>query len=97
VLVDFQSAQMRHLQFILLEAISNVIQHAQASQIAVTAVAEGPDIQIELQDDGVGIGSTQGNGRRSMQERAELIHARLSIESTAQGTCLRIKLPGQPV
>jgi signal transduction histidine kinase len=94
VLANFHPTQMRHLQFMLMEAISNVIQHAQASHIALTAVVEGQDIQIELQDDGVGMGEAQGNGRRIMQERAALIDARLSMESTSQGTCLRITLPG---
>jgi hypothetical protein len=96
VLANFHATQMRHLQFMLMEAISNVIQHAQANHIALTAVAQGQDIQIELQDDGVGMGEAKGNGRRIMQERAALIHARLSIDSTSQGTCLRITLPGAP-
>jgi signal transduction histidine kinase len=96
VLANFQATQMRHLQFMLMEAISNVIQHAQASHIALTAVVEGQDIKIELQDDGVGMGmgAAQGNGRRIMQERAALIDACLSMESTSQGTCLRITLLG---
>ncbi len=97
VLANFHATQMRHLQFMLMEAISNVIQHAQASHIALTAVAEGQNIRIELQDDGVGMGEAKGNGRRIMQERAALIHARLSIDSTSQGTCLRITLPGATI
>jgi signal transduction histidine kinase len=96
VLANFHATQMRHLQFMLMEAISNVIQHAQASHIALTAVVEGQDIQIELLDDGVGMGAAQGNGRRIMQERAALIDARLSMGSTSRGTCLRITLPGAP-
>ena len=97
MLANFHATQMRHLQFMLMEGISNVIQHAQASHIALTAVAEGQDIRIELQDDGVGMGEAKGNGRRIMQERAELIHARLWMESTSQGTCLRITLPGAKI
>lgn len=97
VLADFQPAQMRHLQFMLMEAISNVIQHARASRIALTAVADGEGVVIELQDDGVGMGSSRGNGRRIMEERAALMHADLSIESTSNGTRLRITLPGGPM
>lgn len=95
LLVYLQAADMRHLQFILLEAISNVIQHARASRLTVRATADNGDVLLELEDDGCGSDptSTGGNGRRSMTERAALVGARCEYPPRENGTLVRLILP----
>jgi signal transduction histidine kinase len=95
-LPDWDSTQMRHLQFILLEGISNVIQHAGAGSLKVSGTASGDSIFIDLIDDGQGMGERSGNGRRSMQERAIQIGAVLSIESSDAGTRVRLQFLKHP-
>ena len=83
---------MHHLQYILFEAISNALQHAQATRMALLARVEGEAIAIELRDDGVGIQGGSGNGLRMMRERAALAGVQLELHSGAQGSGVRIVL-----
>jgi signal transduction histidine kinase len=89
----YQSAQLRHVQFIVLEAISNAIQHAHGTHLTVTATADATHVVLELKDDGVGTGNGTGNGLRSMQERAALIGAQLQRLAGEPGTRVVLKLP----
>jgi signal transduction histidine kinase len=85
--------QLRHVQFILLEVISNATQHAQGTRLEVTATADTTHVVLELRDDGVGAGPGVGNGLRSMQERAALIGAQLERLTSEKGTCVVLRLP----
>jgi signal transduction histidine kinase len=85
---------------ITLEALTNVIRHAQANRCAIrfSVNREGSrdDLQIEIQDDGKGMLETHraGVGLRSMRERAEELGGACVIESSAaQGTCVNVKVP----
>jgi signal transduction histidine kinase len=85
---------------ITLEALTNVIRHAQANRCAIrfSVNREGSrdDLQIEIQDDGKGMPETHraGVGLRSMRERAEELGGACVIESSAaQGTCVNVKVP----
>ncbi|RYF42923.1 MAG: hypothetical protein EOO25_05060 [Comamonadaceae bacterium] len=93
VLERFGSTQMRHVQFILIEAISNVIQHAKASELAIRASHSGGQIHLEVRDNGVGRGQRSGNGLRTMRERAELIGATLALEPASPGLRVLLALP----
>jgi signal transduction histidine kinase len=90
------SACMRHIQFILMEAISNVMQHAKASHLTMTATAEDGAIVIALRDDGQGLDGQSGNGLRSMQERAASLQATLTLEPAGPGLRVRLRLPDVP-
>jgi signal transduction histidine kinase len=83
----------RHLQYMLLEAISNVLQHARASVLAVSAVVDGDAIEIVLRDDGCGLGEARGNGLRSMRQRAAQAGVELRIEKAEPGTRVVLRLP----
>lgn len=96
------------LQRVLQEAFTNVIRHAQATQLWVRAwLDEGPPEQLVLsvEDDGQGIvalpavsGDGQGQGLVSMHARAVAIGAELTICSgTRGGTLVRLALPRRPV
>jgi signal transduction histidine kinase len=86
-------AAMRHLQFVLLEAFSNALQHARATTLTLGARAERGRIEITLGDDGRGIESVPGSGLAGMRERARAIGAELAIRHGAPGTCVHLALP----
>jgi signal transduction histidine kinase len=90
--VDGTEQSMRHLQFLLLEAISNALQHARASTLTLSARASNGRIEIEVRDDGKGIGAGEGGGLQSMRARAQAIGASLAIEAADPGTSVRVSL-----
>jgi signal transduction histidine kinase len=85
---------------IVLEALTNVIRHAQAQHCAIRFSVghngAGDVLRIEVQDDGKGMPEAHraGVGLRSMRERAEEIGGTCVVESEArQGTCISVKVP----
>jgi signal transduction histidine kinase len=55
-----------------------------------------PILQVEIQDDGIGLSSTQraGVGTRSMRERAEELGGTCVIESImSKGTRISVRIP----
>ena len=89
---------MRQLQFMLFEAISNVMQHARASQLRIEARQVGPGVQVRVVDNGCGFEASQvpRRGLRLMQERAQAIGAGLTVGSQPGLTALAITLPAGP-
>lgn len=87
-------AGMRHLQFMVLESLSNVLQHAHASRLRVEVKPRGPSVVIRIEDDGVGFGAAQPlrNGLRTLHERAKAIGAALELRSSGQGAVVEIVL-----
>ena len=83
---------MRHLQFLLLEAISNALQHAQASTLTLSARSEGATIEISVRDDGCGGCIDASTGLQSMRERARAIGAQLTVEEAEPGMRVRVRL-----
>jgi signal transduction histidine kinase len=85
---------------IVLEALTNVIRHAQAQHCMIRFSLHQMDahaiLQVEIQDDGIGLSSTQraGVGTRSMRERAEELGGTCVIESIVSGgTHLSVRIP----
>jgi signal transduction histidine kinase len=83
---------MRHLQFLLLEAISNALQHAQAATLTLSARSEGAKIEISVRDDGRGGCLDASSGLQSMRQRAQAIGAELAVEDAKPGTRVRVRL-----
>ena len=85
---------MRQLQFMLFEAISNVMQHARASQLRIEAQQLGPGVQVGVVDNGCGFDTSQvpRRGLRLMQERAQTIGAQLHIDSQPGHTALVLRI-----
>lgn len=85
---------MRQLQFMLFEAISNVMQHARASRLRIEAQQTPQCVRIGVVDNGVGFDAAQTprRGLRLMQERAAAIGAQLQVHSRAGCTVLEILL-----
>ena len=85
---------------IVLEALTNVIRHAQAKHCRIKFLFDPKDAQpalkIEIQDDGIGLPRDRrsGVGTRSMRERAEEVGGTFILESLAHGgTCVRVWVP----
>ena len=89
---ELETAIYRLLQ----EALTNVAKHARAGRVLVSARVIGPEIVLEVQDDGVGfepLERTSGFGLAGMRERVYLAGGRLELESGASGTLMRAHLP----
>lgn len=93
------------IQRLLLEAFTNVLRHAQASTVRVSArhqdgPGQPPHLVLEIADNGVGMESSAqlgGQGLANMRARAQAIGAQLEITAApGQGTCVRVALPMAP-
>lgn len=91
------ASAMNELQFMLFEALSNVLQHAKARVLRVEghAPADVDKVFVRLIDDGCGFDPTTStrNGLASMRERALSIGAQLLITSEPGNTVVEIQLP----
>ncbi len=86
---------IQHIQRILLEVISNIIQHANATQVMLSARydSDARVCRICISDDGTGFhpGTTTGRGLINIQHRAELLSATLSItQNEPRGTVVTL-------
>lgn len=85
--------------FVVSEALTNVVKHAGASRIEVTAVRTGDRLVVSVLDDGVGgangfADATDGTGLRGLAQRARSVDGELRVESPAGGpTLIRVELP----
>lgn len=85
------------------ELLTNVIKHAQASRVDIFITKEGPFLQLQVEDDGVGfptddlgarVGKSTGFGLFSIRERLSSLGGRLEIASRpGQGTRVSITIP----
>ncbi len=81
------------------EALRNLAKHAAVSEAWVSLGATGPELWLRVQDKGVGfdpesVRSQSGLGLSSMEERARLIQAELTVISApARGTTVEVRVP----
>lgn len=80
---------MRLLQYLLFEAISNVLQHAHASVLRIEAAMHGPVLRLALIDNGRGFDASRPP--RALAERAQALGARLAVESRAGRTAVTLE------
>jgi len=96
VLDGLDAAAMRQLQFMLFESLSNVVQHARASQVRMEAHVGTDDqrVCVRVVDDGRGFDAAQlqRKGLSAMRERATAIGAQLHISSQPGRTAVEIQL-----
>jgi signal transduction histidine kinase len=81
---------------IVLEAFTNVIRHAEASQCTIKIKLDGNSLLLEVSDDGKGLltKTHSGIGFTSMQERASELGGEYVIENiSAGGTRISARLP----
>ena len=82
------------------EAVENAARHAGARDIHLTFRATGHDLELQVEDDGVGFDPGEvghaGMGMRMMRWRAEMARGYLSIESRpGHGARLRCRCPAR--
>jgi signal transduction histidine kinase len=92
------SEQVSHVQQIAREALSNVVQHAAASQVTVNLSYLGDATRLTVADNGQGLALAsladnghEGQGMANMQERARLLGGDLVVQSEPEGG-LRLEL-----
>jgi signal transduction histidine kinase len=88
---------------IVQEALTNTARYASARSAKVTVIYTGQEVVVRVQDDGKGflapervsdLVASGHYGLMGMQERAELLGARLDIQSTpGAGTSIEVRLP----
>jgi signal transduction histidine kinase len=80
--------------FIVAEALTNVVKHANADRGEVKAFVQDGMLRIEVRDDGIGGADPGGNGLVGMDDRVTALGGRLRIESQARaGTLVAATLP----
>ncbi len=85
-----------HILAILKEALSNVMRHAHARSVRISARCVDSHLVLVIQDDGHGLGrkSTDGYGLRNMRDRARLLGGSLDVESKkGGGTQVTLEIP----
>lgn len=74
---------------IVQEALNNICRHAAARNVTMTVRPAGPDLHIEITDDGIGFGGANlnktGHGLANIRSRANLIGARVEWRDAAPG------------
>ena len=84
------------------EGINNALKHARAKTIRLEAVIRDRELQLIVEDDGVGLPGgdadlgevRQGTGLSSLRERAKLLNGRMRIKSSpGNGTRLEFNIP----
>ncbi len=89
------------------EAITNLSKHSQASQVVLRLAQHGPEVEITVQDDGVGFSASPGpsgkqpptasHGLLAMRVRVEGEDGRLQIDSQPGAGCrVSARLPAAP-
>jgi signal transduction histidine kinase len=77
------------------EALTNVLKHARATRVEVRLHQIGDMLEMEVEDDGRGLGIAprQGHGLGNMGARARRLGGELEMRSGASGTCVVLRLP----
>jgi GAF domain-containing protein len=80
--------------FIVAEALTNVVKHAQAARAEVSAVVDAGTLRLEVRDDGIGGADPEGTGLLGLADRAAALGGRLRVESPrGAGTVVTAELP----
>lgn len=77
------------------EALTNVVRHARAGRVDLSLMRLGPEVVLEVADDGRGfdVGATDGTGLVGMHDRAALVGGTVEVRSGSAGTTIRLRVP----
>lgn len=88
---------------IVQEAITNVLKHAGASELRFSCRQSGGELELRVEDNGLGMvaraGATRERGQRgmgNMQLRAHQLRGSLQVASSEAGTKLTLRVPPVP-
>lgn len=96
--LEIKSSQNELLIYrIIQELLNNVVKHAQAKEILLQINAQENQINIMLEDDGIGFNPEDaklGMGLKNIKSRIKFLNGKFSIDSVSnQGTSVLIDLP----
>lgn len=77
------------------ESLTNILRHADASQVCIRLIGNHTDVELVISDDGRGLrAGAAGNGIKGMKERALSVGGRLDVRDAANGgTEVRLRVP----
>lgn len=76
------------------EALTNVVRHAEATEVSVSLAHVSGGFTLDVADNGVGVSGPAGNGLIGMEERAILVGGTLDIgRAPGGGTRVRLFVP----
>ena len=93
---SFSPARATHVLAIANEALSNVVRHAHARRVWITAERHNGQLEVTVTDDGIGFSreDTGGFGLRNMRDRSRLLGGTLCVERRSpQGTQVILTVP----
>ncbi|RAK31423.1 histidine kinase [Actinoplanes lutulentus] len=80
--------------FVVSEGLTNAAKYSGASSVSVFVEIAGPELTVEVSDDGCGGASVRpGGGLEGLSDRLAILDARLTIDSGPAGTLLRTVIP----
>ena len=92
---DFEA----NVYFIVAEAVTNVLKHADATRVQARVVLEAEHLVLEVTDDGTGFDTAAagGSGLAHMHDRARALRGELAVTSGPDGTRVRGRFPVRSV
>jgi signal transduction histidine kinase len=81
--------------YVVAESLTNAAKHAQASEVRVSVVTDGPNLRLSVQDDGIGGADPgRGSGLIGLADRVEALGGHLQVSSPiGGGTLLLATIP----
>jgi signal transduction histidine kinase len=80
---------------VIQEAVTNVMRHANAGSMEITAIRQERELTVEISDDGIGFTADQvfGRGLTGMQERVRALSGTLELVREEGRSRVRCRLP----
>ena len=80
---------------VIQEGVTNVLRHAKAGAMRVEAAIKGPQVAVEISDDGIGFPADQpfGRGLTGMHERVRALGGTFEFQRETGRTYIRCRLP----
>jgi signal transduction histidine kinase len=92
----FSPARADHVLAVVNEALSNVVRHAHAQKVLITAACGEGRLHVTIQDDGTGLPNEPhpGYGLRNMHDRARLLGGSLDVRNAGRhGLLVALDIP----
>jgi signal transduction histidine kinase len=96
---ELETAKRQAVYRIVQEALTNVMRHAEASEVDVVVRREGSHLHVEIRDDGRGMDEaaevrTDSYGLTGMHKRAEICGGSMTIRTKpGEGTVITLEVP----
>ncbi len=93
---DLSPRVVHAVRSIVREAASNTIKHAGAARLTVAIALRAEALELAISDDGMGYEpgkAAPGAGLGNMRQRAEALGGKLEMDTGAQGTHIRARIP----